>query len=254
MSQESRVMCRLQETQGVYLAEGQSFDEVVIRDSAILKKAGVTPEKVADSLQKVLNSYNWFLDDDEQRVNDVLRVSGHQSKGVVFYPYDNAIHANSRDYLVFGLPNGNKSSMNSDDPTAVGDILPKTIREQCFFEGDVPYGLRPEWVIQVHNIVTEHGADIWVPIRQEVYQTVDVSAGLDNDFQGSRGIRSNPDRAIELAAGITMYFKGQEGVIVAERNLEVTPDLKVDGIPISGLANKILRGQNTFKRKEKIIR
>ena len=45
-------------------------------------------------------------------------------------------------------------------PTLVSAMMPGLIREVHFFEGDVPYGIKPEWAIEIHRIVEKEGVEI----------------------------------------------------------------------------------------------
>ncbi len=45
-------------------------------------------------------------------------------------------------------------------PTLVSAMLPDLIREVHFFEGDVPYGIKPEWAVEIHRLVEKEGVEI----------------------------------------------------------------------------------------------
>ena len=145
-----------------YLKEGQTFEEVIRQDAEVLRNAGVTYQQVGDALEKVLKSFNWHSGERNQRVNATLSVEAVGYKGFEICPYDNSLIA-SRDFFIGGIQNGNKAGRSADDLTIVTEMMPDLIRKLQFFEGDVPYGISPEWAIQVYKIIEREGANIWVP-------------------------------------------------------------------------------------------
>lgn len=238
-----------------YLKEGQTFEEVVRQDAEVLRKAGVTHRQVGNALEKVLKSYNWHKEGrrfDFQRVNDTLSVSGVQYRGIEVCPYDNSLIA-SRDFYVAGLPNGNKEGNQHHEKTLVSEMIPDLIRKLHFFEGDVPYGIKPEWAVQVFEIVEKEGANIWIPKKETVYGTESSTWDVSEDFCGSHEFIKKPERTIELAPGATLYLRGERGVIVAEREFEVTSDMKIDGIPIDSFSGNIRQGQTFIDKHDKIV-
>lgn len=241
---------------GVYLAEGQTFEDVVRQDAEILRRSGVTYQQIGDALEKVLNSYNWHSCKESQKVNDTLSISAIQYKGIEECPYDNKLVA-SRDFLISGLPNGNKVRSSNQEPTLVTEMMPDLIRELHFFEGDVPYGICPEWAIQLYEIVKRDGATPWVPKKEIVYKTGSGISGnsegiLSEDFYGSQKLKATADRKLDLAPGVVLYMKGENGVIFAENSAKLPPNFEIEGIPFKIFENKIYRGQ-TFVNKEEII-
>ena len=133
-----------------YLKKGHPFDEVVKHDAEIIEKAGLTHKQIADSLEKVLSCFNWFVVDHWvekkkliQPINSVLSVYGEMYLGKEYFPLDENI-TSSTDYFIHGIPNGNKAEHNPDEPTLVSEMLPEIIEGYHFFEGDVDYGIKPE--------------------------------------------------------------------------------------------------------------
>jgi len=244
---------------GHYLKEGQTFESVIRQDAEILRKAGVTHQQVGDALEKVLKSFNWhkehklkFSRDTTQRVNDTLSVNAVQYKGFEVCPYDKSLTA-SIDFFVNGIPNGNKAGRSADDPTMVTEMMPNLIRKLQFFEGDVPYGIRPEWAIQVYEIVESEGANIWVPQKKLVYETESYTGDVSRDFCGSFGFRKNPDRTIQIAPGATLYMKGEEGVIFADREFQITPEMQIDGLPLESHSGEVWEGQTFINKDDKVV-
>jgi hypothetical protein len=243
---------------GHYLKEGQTFEEVVQKDTEVLKKAEITHQQVGDALEKVLKSFNWHSARDRgfQKVNDTLSVSAVRYRGFEICPYDNNLTA-SRDFFISGIPNGNKKGGSAEEPTTVTAMMPDLIRKLHFFEGDVSYGIKPEWAIQIYESVEKDGANIWVPQTQTVYRTGRATTGgaedlLKEDFCGSQDYKLNPDRVIELAPGVSLYMKGECGVIFAEKRFEFPKGLQIDGLPIDNYGYGLNRGQ-TFIHKQDII-
>mgnify|MGYP001587112437 FL=1 len=106
---------------GIYLADGQTFEDVVRQDAEVLKRAGVTHQQVGDALEKVLKSFNWHSNEKNRRVNDTLSVDAVAYRGIEFCPYDNNLIA-SRDFSIKGIPSGNKGrGFDGLDVTLVRD-------------------------------------------------------------------------------------------------------------------------------------
>jgi hypothetical protein len=177
---------------GIYLRKGETFEEVVKQDSEVLEKAGVTHKQVGDALEKVLKCYDWSylynpinhktfqeslkyareIRERKDRVNDTLSISGVAYMGIDTCPFDENI-GSGQDYFVYGIPNGNKAgraeekeALSPDRPTMVSAMMPTLIRKLHFFEGTVPYGIKPEWAMQIYRIVEKEGANIWVQKRK----------------------------------------------------------------------------------------
>ncbi len=237
---------------GQYLKEGQTFEEVVGRDAEVLRKAGVTHQQVGDALEKVLNSYNWHSGKKNQRVNDSLSINAVSYQETEICPYDGSLTA-SRDFFVGGIPNGNKVKNSPEDPTLVTEMMPDLIRKLQFFEGDVPYGIRPEWAIQVYQIVEKEGANIWIPQTELVYETGSSTGDLSQDFCGSFGFRDHSDRTIQIAPGAALYMRGKEGVLFVDRQFQIAPETKIDGLPLESYDGTVQKGQTFIHRHEKIV-
>ena len=237
---------------GHYLKEGQTFEDVVRQDAEVLKKAGVTHQQVGDALEKVLKSYNWHSGGRNQRVNDILSVDAVEYMGFEICPYDKNLTA-SRDFFVSGVPNGNKAGRSAEDPTMVTEMMPNLIRKLQFFEGNVPYGIRPEWAIQVYEIVEREGANIWVPQKKLVYETGGFIGDVSRDFYGSFDFRENPDQTFQIAPGATLYMKGERGVIFADREFQITPCMQIGGLPLESYCGKVWKGQTFVNKHDKVV-
>ena len=242
---------------GIYLAEGQTFEVVVRHDTEILRKAGVTHQQVGDALEKVIQCFNWHSYVKDRKVNDILFINAVGYRGFDICPYDKNLVA-SRDFFVSGiLNNGNKVRSSVYDPTMVTGMMPDLIRKLHFFEGNVPYGINPEWAIQVYEIVERNGANIWVPQKKTVYNTGSANTGsaediLSKNFLGSQELKADADRVIQLAPDVNLYMKGDRGVIFAERPFKFPPDFLIDGLPINNYSRWVGRGQ-TFIDKIDIV-
>jgi len=235
-----------------YLKEGQTFEDVVRQDAEVLRKAGVTHQQVGDALEKVLKSFNWHSGGRNQKVNDTLSVDAVAYRGFEICPYDNSLTA-SIDFFVSGIPNGNKAGRSADDPTMVTKMMPDLIRKLQFFEGDVPYGIRPEWAIQVYEIVEREGANIWVPQKKLVYKTGSFTRDVSRDFCGSFDFRENPDETIQIAPGATLYMKGDRGVIFADRKFKITPEMQIGGLPLESYGGDVWKGQTFVNKRDKVV-
>jgi len=153
---------------GVYLAKGEEFDEVVAEDGRILAEEGLTAGEAGNSLRRLLSSYNdfyWHRKPGPQELLPGLTVDRqvHQL-GQEYSPYLAGTTSNI-DWRVNveGLSNGNKAHHPKDGATFVSDMLPEMISELGFFEGSVFYGLQPEWVAAIHRLVQQHEPNIYEP-------------------------------------------------------------------------------------------
>lgn len=152
-----------------YLAVGETFEEVVARDKAILDAHGVTHVEVGQSLRKLLSSFNMFLryrSTGPQYPCPGIKMGNHiYELGVEYCPYIPGKYSNTDWHIwVDGLNNGNKAYHPLKGATFVSDMLPEMIEQHGFFEGSVFYGIQPEWAIAVHKIVQEYDPKPYVPI------------------------------------------------------------------------------------------
>ncbi len=154
---------------GEYLAKGESFDVVVARDRAILEALGVTAQEVGGSLRTLLASYNEFYryrkPGPQELVPGVVVENQTFELGQEFSPYLKGVSSNV-DWRVTaeGLNNGNKAYHPLTGPTFISDMLPEMIAQLGFFEGSVFYGLQPEWVTKIHELVQQHKPQPYAPV------------------------------------------------------------------------------------------
>src|SRR3989344_3223531 len=143
---------------GKYLAEGETLEGVVQKDAEVLEKHGVSGEEVGRSLRRLFSSYSTFsLSPQSQELAQGIMV-GRQvyDLGSEYCPYLSGVSSNVDWHVkVEGLPNGNKAHLPEGGPTFVSNMLPEMIERLEFFEGEVFYGIKPEWALAVHNRVKD---------------------------------------------------------------------------------------------------
>ena len=184
---------------GIYLKPGERFDEVVKRDSEILHEAGLTHEQVADSLELVVKAYNPFKARKENafsvQVNPSLTLLQRIYQGWEECPYDESLWA-ATDYFIAGIPNGNKTGRASNQSTMVSAMLPELIRKLHFFEGEVPYGIKPQWAITIFQIVKKEGITLWTSQKEVVFLDGGSTGYMGMDL-GPIRLRNQAERKIE---------------------------------------------------------
>lgn len=153
---------------GIYLQNGQTYEEVVAQDAAILAKHGVAAEDVGRSLRTLFSTYNTFHELKVRTLqNPHPRITlGRMVFELGFEPcrYLPGVTSNI-DWQIWveGLGNGNKAYHPPDGPTFVSDMVPAMIERLAFFEGDVFYGIKPEWAVTVHKIVKQANLEPYEP-------------------------------------------------------------------------------------------
>ncbi len=143
---------------GKYLADGETLEGVVQKDAEVLDKHGVTREEVGRNLRRLLSSYsNFALSSQSQELAPGVTVWRQiYDLGSERCPYLRGVSSNI-DWRVEveGLLNGNKAYHPEEGPTFVSDMLPEMIEKLGFFEGEVFYGIKPEWAIAVNQRVKD---------------------------------------------------------------------------------------------------
>lgn len=154
---------------GKYLASGETFEEVVARDKAILDAYGVTYAEVGQSLRKLLRSFNMFLR--HRQPAPQFPIPGIKmgcqifELGQEFCPYIKDKSSNIDWHIwVDGLNNGNKAYHPVTGATIVSNMLPEMIEQLGFFEGTLYYGIQPEWAVAVHKLVEHYDPKPYLPI------------------------------------------------------------------------------------------
>lgn len=151
-----------------YLAPGETFADVAQDFERELADLGLTCEQVADSLERITATYNTFWEH---------RLPGPQSPypGINLYRYRYDLDFEASPYVsgvtssidwfieIAGIENGNKAFHTPDCATTVSDMLPKMLREACFPEGEVFFGLKAEWLAQVHQFTQDLDLSPYTP-------------------------------------------------------------------------------------------
>ncbi|MBI4019720.1 MAG: hypothetical protein HY367_00180 [Candidatus Aenigmarchaeota archaeon] len=212
-----------------YLAPGETFEQVVARDAETLKHHGVTREEIGSSLRRLFSTYNDFLGHrapGPQEPVAGMRLGRHYWElGSEGCPYLSGV-ASSIDWIVGveGLPNGNKAHHPEDGPTFVSDMLPAMIEQLGFFEGNVYYGIKPEWAVAVHNMVKDADLPPYVPKYEKRAWT-----GVKMFFQSWEGekdktLLDTPKELIRKATHKEIIIPGVTGYVApGHLNIKLDP-------------------------------
>lgn len=153
---------------GVYLAEGEVFDEVVAQDQAILESYGLTKEIVGKSLGRLFATWNNFIEyrdpQPQYPVPGIMLTRQVYLLGQEWCPYVPGLCSGVNWHVfVEGMKNGNKAVHPKDGPTFVSEMMPEMIAKTGFFEGNVFFGVDPHWAVAIHRLVEEHNPQSYVP-------------------------------------------------------------------------------------------
>jgi len=174
------------------VASNQDFIKIVGEDRHILERENVTREELGDSLESVLNGYD-HAKGGRQQISGSIYIEEARNIRTLTALSEDMVCA-FLEYSIGGLPNGNRVKKLASQHTLVSPLLPDLIRRHGFFGGRMKYGLRPEWVIDVHHKVQEKG--IYSVQPEMVYHTGSHTRERNTDFHGSAQIKDNPDFAM----------------------------------------------------------
>jgi hypothetical protein len=265
---------------GVYLAPGETIEEVVAQDAEILERHGVTKEQVGQSLRKLFNTHNNFLEirapDIEEPISGVKISWQRFLLGQEHSPYVPGLYS-GMDWRVWidGMHNGNKAYHPTDGPTFVSDMMPEMIEKLGFFEGQVFYGIQPEWAVAVHRLVEEHQPEPYIPtFSKNAWNYIPrhfSSKGIE-----FAAIEENQIATEEIAPGVTAilapgsiaphgwdkwtgekrtghkYYGGGEkdhehislwAIIEAQQETRIVPGMTLLGLPFDRYSSKIRKGR-----------
>jgi hypothetical protein len=153
---------------GKYLADDETYEEVVARDLATLAAAGVTKEQIGQRLRQLFQAFNTFLAHRDRGPQVIapgislwLQI---WDLGYEACPYLPGVTSNI-DWYVYaeGLQNGNKAYHPKTNPTVVSDMLPEMIEKLGFFEGQVFYGIDPVWAVAIWEKLKGVNLEPYVP-------------------------------------------------------------------------------------------
>jgi hypothetical protein len=265
---------------GVYLAPGETFEEVVAKDAAILERHDATAEQVGQSLRKLFKTHNDFLEIRAPAIEEPIPgVKLSWQRFLLGYepcPYIQDLHA-SIDWRVQveGIPNGNKAHHPADGPTFVSDMLPAMIEQLGFFEGQVFYGIQPEWAVAIHRLVEEHKPEPYVPALTKNAWNY-IPCHFSNTGVEFVAIEENQIATEEIAFGITAiiapgaiapwgwdqytgekrtghkYYGGGKkdhehtaywATIKAQEDMRIPPDMMLHGMPFEMYSREIRAGR-----------
>lgn len=195
---------------GVYLAEGQTFDEVVAKDRAILETHGVTQEQIGASLGKLFATWNDFIEirdpQPQYPLPGVMLTRQVYLLGQECCPYVPGLYSGVNWHVfVDGMRNGNKAVHPLDGPTFVSEMMPEMIAKTGFFEGDVFFGIDPSWAVAVHKLVEEHDPQPYVPtLTKEAWDYVHKK--ISKEKTEIDDIFTNRTEEIDFAPGIWAFI------------------------------------------------
>jgi len=132
-----------------------TFHQIVSQFEDECRKEGVTPEEIANTLDWII--YNLAKQEPGRRVEIAPGVHIHL---VESYDEERGIKCQSclgvgvnivgnRSYFITGMPSGNKVVEGDPDTTLIGNLFPHFIRAHHFPEGNVRYGLKTEFLVEL---------------------------------------------------------------------------------------------------------
>jgi hypothetical protein len=153
---------------GVYLAEGQTFEEVVNTDKAILEAEGITQEQVGNSLRQLFATWDDFIEirdpQPQYPLPGIMLTRQVYLLGQELCPYVPGLSSGVNWHVfVDEIGNGNKAVHPIDGPTFVSDMMPEMIAKTGFFEGDVFFGIDPNWAVAMHRLVEKYQPQPYIP-------------------------------------------------------------------------------------------
>lgn len=266
-----------------YLAEGETFDNVVAHDGAILAEHGVTAEEVGQSLRHMFSTVNTYLTVRAPRIESPLPgvvLTMQSFMGSEFSPYIKGL-SSYRDWRVHtaNMSNGNKAYHPIAGATFVSDMLPEMIAELGFFEGAVFYGIQPLWAIEIHRMIERyqppvyepvHTVDAWdAPTPWHRFKERVVADICDNAWAGDTflpGVTAlwapgsiaphgwdrytgEPQFAYRYARTDTDHNRKAEGwaVLYAEEDTPIPPYVELFGKPIDKHGTELKAGTNVVR-------
>ncbi len=254
---------------GKYLAEGETLEKTIEEDAKILREHNISKKEIGRSLRKLFLTYNDFALSPSQQepVKGIVIWREYYDLGSETCPYVNGLYSNiDWRVQVDGLNNGNKKYHPKDGPTFVSDMLPEMIEKIGFFEGNVFYGIKPEWVIAVHEMVKDaklvpyepkHAERAWSSPSRFLLHKKDYPHGpgwnsLHHNSYGP-GSRGNYSLSDELENYIKNRIKKEGAIEKISPTLiaHITP-AKIDLIPPKEIQEKIKKKIEWFVEDTKI--
>ncbi|MCX6769330.1 MAG: hypothetical protein NT051_01475 [Candidatus Micrarchaeota archaeon] len=158
------------------LAAGEKFKDVVREDMKVLKNAGITSKEAADLIERAINASQ--RKNNRGRVNDHLFITPMLSNTIVF-SHGKEIYKTYAYYCFSRMPCGYKlgpgkeaghstdsmfseeqlaSLQNSrENSTKIPTFMSEIIAKYNFLGGNVKYGLKPEWIIDLAKLIEKEG-------------------------------------------------------------------------------------------------
>jgi hypothetical protein len=195
---------------GVYLAEGQTFEEVVNSDKAILEAEGITQEQVGSSLRKLFATWDDFIEirdpQPQYPLPGIMLTRQVYLLGQELCPYVPGLSSGVNWHVfVDEMGNGNKAVHPIDGPTFVSDMMPEMIAKTGFFEGDVFFGIDPNWAVAMHRLVEKYQPQPYIPtLTKDAWDY--VHSKVSREEAEYRDIEDNQIFQDELAPGITILI------------------------------------------------
>ena len=247
-----------------FLGQNESLKEVIETDNKTLEKLGITYKQVADRLDSLMGQAIRFEKVSEESggncykkiregilIDGFLRVIPEQFRGSQECPFFNET-VPSKDgegtyYYTCGSGRYDFIVKNEKQGTAIKfpELMSHLVRAHHFFEGNTRYRLNPEETVKVLEL--EPNTD-YTPITktESIWKCNSSTWNVDGDFLGSQEIIRNADEEFRVAWRARAYIKGDKGVIVSKRNLNLRKPLKINDACLR--STYISRGQQLIKK------
>lgn len=256
-----------------FLQPGERLIEVIEQDERTLAELGIAPEQIADRLETLVGTARRIVDlvrrgrlelDDEAmaelaeepikvQVSErfALKITAYRgSQGCPFEdPEGQSCHCAGFGDVDFSLENTQTRAV-LDFP----GLIIHLIREHHFFEGAVPYRVDPRTAVEVLEL--QPGVDYRPSYgRESLWRwnegTANTSAEALQSYPHLQSLKDNPETAIVLEEGISVYARADSCLTLAERDYPVPADFTVDGAIWA--RDEITRGTFGYRRSEEIF-
>jgi len=223
-----------------FLGKDESLIDVALADARVLQEYGITHQQVADRLTYLSGRAfrKWNMKSrrgqsyyDAQREGAVIDGKfrftaigwmGSQNCPFVHSSLPNRVYTcgwGSHDFAV--------ENMATNERIKFPELMLHLVGGHHFFEGKgTSYRLEPADAVRVLDL--KPGVDYSPKMAKEV---VWVEGMYDSDLADSDGLKlvRRAKRKVKLAPGVVMHIRGDDAVIMAERDLKLKRPLKVDG-------------------------
>lgn len=219
-----------------FLEANERLVDVISKDSATLKKLGVTHQQVADRIESIFGRalrrrslefrYRNYLrkpDIGPAIIDNKFEVVIQGYLGIQVCPFKEPLKT-------CGTSNHDVEIYNADldEDIEFPGLIIHLIREHHFFEGDTYYRLEPEKAVRVLEIKPRVDySPIWE--TETIWHGTSSTPDLTKNFIGSLEFVKQAERCIEIADGAIIYLKNDKGVLVTQDNFTLEKPVYIDG-------------------------